>query len=332
MNKAENVMNKLERGLISTYQFTFRYVIEKIIDFIRRKRYIVYNIAVYILLLEFAYVFLYPFLYLLITAMKSPTDLLDMTVRWIPREIYWENFKVAFAGLNYWTYFQKSLLVTLLCVLGHIISCSLVAYGFARCRFPGRNALFMIVMLTIIVPAQVIIVPLFMQYSTYGWLNTYLPLIVPTFFGMGLRGGLFIFLFRQFFIGLPTELEDSARIDGCSTFRIFWNIVLPISKTAILVCTVLGTVWHWNDYYEPAVYLTRPKNWLLPMNLTNMYATLRMIEGEEFGISEVDQLNQMYNTATLMAGTLLVILPLIIMYLFLQRRFMESIERTGLVG
>lgn len=104
------------------------------------------------------------------------------------------------------------------------------------------------------------------------------------------------------------------------------------SKTIIVVCTVLGTVWHWNDYYEPAVYLTRPKNWLLPMNLTNMYATLRMIEGEEFSISEVDQLNQMYTIwPTLMAGVLLVILPLIVMYLFLQRRFMKSIERTGLV-
>ncbi|AEE95250.1 carbohydrate ABC transporter permease [Mahella australiensis] len=284
---------------------------------------IIFQIAIYILLLDFAFVFLFPFIYMIITSLKSPTDLLDMAIRWIPKSLYLDNYSMATLALNYWTYLKNSIFVTVLSIVGNILSCSFVAYGFARCKFRGRDMLFLVVLLTLIIPPQTIVVPLFIQYSRMNWINTYLPLIIPTFFGMGLRGGLFVFIFRQFFRGLPYELEDAARIDGCSSFRIYWNIIMPISKPAILVSAILSMVWHWNDYFEPSIYLMSPEKGLLPMILPQMGFNLGQI-----GYETVEK----FNAAVVMAGTFLVVLPLLIVYIILQRQFMEGIERTGLVG
>jgi len=183
------------------------------------------------------------------------------------------------------------------------------------------------VLLTIIIPIQVLIIPYVIMYSRVGWINTYLPLLVPTFFGFGLRGGLFIFIFRQFFSGLPYELEEAARIDGCSSFRTYWNIVLPVAGSALLVCTILSIVWHWNDYFEPAMYIMRPNIHLLPSKLPGLYTLITKEITED--MAAADFISQ---EGIVMAATFLVILPILIVYLFLQKKFMESIERSGLVG
>jgi multiple sugar transport system permease protein len=163
-----------------------------------------------------------------------------------------------------------------------------------------------------------------------GWLNTYWPLIVPTFLGFGLRGGLFVFVFRQFFRGLPSELEDAARIDGCGYLRTYWNIILPISGAAVVVTIVLSMAWHWNDYYEPTIYLLgAPEKRMLPAILPSLYEFISGIDPEELGLSP-DEVEETFNAGFVMAATAMVMAPVMAAYLVLQRRFMASITRTGL--
>ena len=284
----------------------------------------IFRTAFYLLLINLAFVFMYPFIDMIVTSFKSHEDLLDITVKWLPNKLMFENYKIALNALSYKSYFINSLIVTTLATIGHTIACSFTGYGFARYKFPGRDILFGVVIFSIIVPVQVLIFPLYMQYSKLGWLNTYLPLTVPTFLGFGLRGGLFIFLFRQFFMGLPYEIEEAARIDGCGALKIYWKIILPMAKSSILVSTVLSIVWHWNDYFEPSMYLTRPAMGLLPSRLPILYGMLtaeQVVDGD-----------LIFNEAIILAATFLVIVPILIAYAFLQKEFMEGVERSGLTG
>lgn len=287
---------------------------------------LIFRIAFYLVLFDLAFIFMYPFIRMIIQSIKTSEDLADMTVKWLPNKVFLENYSIAINSLSFMKYFKNSVIVTLLSIIGHVVSCSFIAYGFARYKFRGREILFGLVIFSLIVPAQVLVFPLYIQYSKMSWLNTYLPITVPTFFGFGLRGGLFIFLFRQFFMGLPYELEDAARIDGCGSFRIFWNIMLPISKASILVCSVLSMVWHWNDYFEPSVYLAKSAMALLPSRLPSLFDALNAEQ-------VVDPTNPIiYNEAIVLAATFLVILPLLIAYTFLQKSFMEGVERSGITG
>ena len=286
-----------------------------------------YNIVVYIILIDLAFVFLYPFIYMLVTSFKSYNDVADITVKWYPREFSPQNWKTAWDALNLPRTFFNSLFVSVLSTLGHLIACSFVAYGFARYRFPLKKVLFFFVLLTIIVPVQSIIIPQYRLYAQMG-IEGYWALILPTFLGFGLRGGLFIFLFRQFFLHLPTALEEAAEIDGTNPYTTFLRIILPSSGAIMLVCFVLSLVWHWNDYYEPSVFLVQPKQWLLPQVLPELYNRLMTTQ-----VADASKINEavLYHEGVVMAATVIALTPLMIVYIILQRRFMESIERSGLV-
>lgn len=287
-----------------------------------------YDILVYIILIDLAFVFLYPFIYMLVTSLKSYNDITDITVKWYPRELSPQNWKTAFETLNFSRTFFNSLFVSLLSTLGHLISCSFVAYGFARYRFPLKKLMFFGVLLTIVVPVQSIIIPQYRLYVQLG-IEGYWALILPTFLGFGLRGGLFIFLFRQFFLRLPTALEEAAEIDGTNPFGTFLRIILPSSGPIMLVCFVLSMVWHWNDYYEPSLYLTNSDQWLLPQALPAMYDLIK--EMSQTTSSDTVALRLMYHDGVVMAGTAIAVLPLLILYLCVQNKFVESIDRTGIV-
>lgn len=283
--------------------------------------------GMYIFLLDVAFVFLFPFLYMIVTSFKSYNDLMDITVNWIPTSLHWKNYQIAADLLSYWSHFISSVFITSTSTIGHLLSCSLAGYGFARYKFPGKNLCFSIVIMSIIVPIQTIIIPLYMRYVNMGWIDSHLPLIVPTFFGYGLRGGLFIFLFRQFFLGLPSELEDAAKIDGCGFIRTYWSIILPIAKSAILVSCILSMVWHWHDYYEPVLYIHSSKYWPLPIMLPSMYQSLT---AALILVENVDEI--LVTEGVVMAATFIVVFPVLIIYLFLQKRFIQGIERTGITG
>jgi multiple sugar transport system permease protein len=280
-----------------------------------------YQLVTFVLLLDVAFIFLLPLLRLASTAMMSPTDQHDPTVVWLPHEIHIENFVRAIAALDYWQALRNTMLVALAAAALQTISAAVVGYGFARLKFPGRDALFGLVLFSLIVPPQTIIIQLFVLYGKLDWLDGYLPFLVPSAMGMGLRGALFIFIFRQFFKGMPYELEDAAYIDGASPLRVFLSIMLPLAQPAILVVFLFSFVWHWNDNFEPSIYLTNPDKFFLPQHLNNLEAMMRALHMLLTG-----------NTGAIMAASLLTFLPLLVIYLFARRYFVESIERTGLVG
>ena len=283
--------------------------------------------GVYLFLCDLAFVFLFPFFYMLVTSVKSSMDLQDLTVNWIPNTIMLSNFKDAFQLLNYPVHAVNSGIVTIVSTLGHLISCSFVGYGLARFRFKGRSLVFALVIFTIIVPVQVIIIPQYIMFINLYWTNTFLPIVLPTFLGIGLRGGLFIFIFRQFFQGLPPALEDAAKIDGCGYIKTFFSIVLPVAKPSIVVTCILSIVWHWNEYFEASIYLGRPNIMPLPSMLPAVYEAYKKLSVPLTGAANSVTVTE----GTVMAATFLVVLPLLILFLFVQRQFVEGVERTGIV-
>lgn len=293
---------------------------------------ILLRVAVYILLIDLSFVFVYPFLYMLTTSLKSYDDLHNLLITWIPSGLHWDNYRLAGKAMMLDVTLFNSIIVTGLATLGHLIACTFVGYGFARFDFPFKKVLFFGVILSAVVPVQVMIVPLYIIYYNMGMLNTFLPLILPTFVGFGLRGGIFIYLARQFFYGFPSTLEEAARIDGCGRVRSFFRIALPSAGPAIVVTTVLSLVWHWNDYYEPSVYLTAGKKTaLVTQMLPNLYANISGMAEQTPGMNPMEVM-RLYHEGVVMAATVIAIMPLLLAYVVLQKKFMASIELTGLVG
>ncbi len=290
---------------------------------------VILRVGIYLVLFDLAFVFLYPFITMIIDALKSEEDLINTTVTWIPTSIHWQNFVDAFKRLDYLAFLKNSVIVALVATIGHVISCSFIGYGFARYRFRGKGILFGGVILSMLVPIQVLIFPLYMNFANWHWVDSYLPLTVPTFLGFGLRGGFYIFLFRQFMMSLPYEMEEAAKIDGCGPLRTFVKIILPMSRSSMLVCTVLSIVWHWNDYFEPRIYLNSYTLAMLPSKLEPLYAALNKVTSESEDAAEGAVI---INQAMCMAATFLVVLPLLIAYTFVQKKFMEGVERSGLTG
>jgi len=216
-----------------------------------------FGLFTYVLLIGFAFVFLFPFLYMLITSLKSYSDLIDTSVTWITNELHIRNYTLAWKELSYPLHLLNSTIVTLLATAGHLISCSMAGYAFARYSYKYTNRLFLVVIATMVIPIQTLIVPQYMVFVKLNVLDSFLPLIIPAFLGMGLKSGLFIFLFRQFFLSLPRSLEEAANIDGCGSVRTFLRIALPSASNSLLVCTILSVVWHYNDFYEPGLYLRK---------------------------------------------------------------------------
>jgi multiple sugar transport system permease protein len=250
----------------------------------------------------------------------------------VPRALEWQNYRLAFTTLRFWLHFKNALIITGVAVIGHLVSGSFVGYGFARYRFPLSRLLFGLVVISLIIPTQTLIIPMYIVFSKLDLINTYVPILLPTFFGFGLRGGLYIFIFRQFFIRLPHELEDAAKIDGCSFIRTYWNIVIPISQPAILVSTILGMVWHWHDFYEPQVYLQNPRLLPLPSMLPRLWQMMQMLEDEMMqAMAMQDEFFLLFNDAMYMAATVICLLPILIVFAVVQRYFIQGVERTGLV-
>lgn len=291
---------------------------------------IILKVFLYVLLFDLVYTFLYPFLYMIITSIKSPEDILDVTVNWIPNKIYTKNYLLSWDILNYPLRFFNSILITVLATVGHVFSCAYVGYGFARFKFKGKSFAFMLLLLSIIVPVQTIIIPRYLFWGSMGLSTSSVPLWLPTFFGYGLQGGLFIFIFRQFFLSLPKSLEEAASIDGCGPLGTFFKIAFPSSKSSIMVVLVLSIVWHWNDFYEPAIYIINQDDYLLPMMLPELYSLINGLGGVSSDASA--EMTNVFTEGTAMAATTLTVLPIFIIYMFLQKKFVQGVEKSGITG
>ena len=282
-------------------------------------------------LLGLCYLFLFPIFYLLLAAFSDPLSLTNPNVVWIPLDWTRDNVVEAITKRNFWPSAGLSVVHAVGGTLASLVSCSLVGYGLARYKFAEKGVVFMCVVLTIIVPPQTMLITQFLQYKDFlgtglELLNTPWVLILPAMFGAGLRNGLFIFIFRQFFLGLPKDLEEAAWVDGCNPLRTFISIILPSSGPGIVTVTLFSFVWHWNDYYYSAMLYNQKLKALVPM--------MESISGAlKTAINDGGQQGKALSSRGILsaAGLLTIVVPLVV-YLFLQRHFVESIERTGIVG
>ncbi|HRW09874.1 MAG TPA: carbohydrate ABC transporter permease [Caldilineaceae bacterium] len=269
------------------------------------------NLVKYLLLTGIAGFFLLPWVWMISTSLKNPQELAVYPIIWIPDPIRWDNYLEAFGRAEFPRYLINTLLVAVPSVIGSILSNALVAYGFARIRWPGRDWVFGMVLATLILPGFVTFIPLYLIFKQLNWINSYLPLVVPTF----LANPFFVFLLRQFFMALPEELSDAARVDGASEFRIFLQIVLPLARPALATVALFQFIGSWNDYFGPLIYLNDKALYTISLGIANMRAS--------YGFS---------NFAWIMAATCMSVLPIVMLFFFAQRTFIEGIALTGLKG
>jgi len=254
---------------------------------------------------------LVPFAWMVSTSVKPDGEVFLVPVRWIPRRLQLENYAVATSAIPFWSYAANSVYVTALVLVGAVVSSSLVAYAFARLRARARDLLFIILLSRLMLPGEVTLVSTYLIFKNLGWLDTYNPLIVPTYFG----NAFFIFLLRQFFMTLPVELDDAAKIDGCGYFGIFARIVLPLSKPALATVAIFSFFETWNAFQGPLIYLNTMEKYTLPVGLT-------FFHDQYMGTPW----NQM------MAASLLTMVPCLVVFFFGQRTFIQGAVLTGIKG
>ncbi|RNA66645.1 carbohydrate ABC transporter permease [Alteribacter keqinensis] len=265
----------------------------------------------YFLLCLGGFIFLVPFFWMLSTSLKDSSVIFQFPPQWIPDPIVWGNYVEAMTFAPFHLFFLNSLTIAGLSMIGEVFTGALVAYGFAKLQFKGRDTLFIIVLATMMLPGEVTMIPVFIMFAHIGWIDTYLPLIVPSYFG---GGAFFIFMFRQFFLGIPNELEDAARIDGCNTFQIFYRIVLPLSKPALAVVAIFSFHGKWNDFLGPLIYLNTMEKFTVQLGLA-------MFQG-------------MFQTewSLLMAASIVALLPVLLIFFMFQKYFIEGIKLSGIKG
>ena len=290
----------------------------------------------YFFLLSLSYVVLYQIAYILSQSFKPQAQIYDPSVVWIPKSFTTANIKEAWNALEYPKRLLNSFLIPVCSGLLEVFTCSLAAYGLARFKFRENRLVFLLVMLTILVPSQMIMVPSYLNYShldilgIFGLLarftgidirpnvlDTALTFYLPAMFGVGLRSGFFVFIYMQFFKKMPKELEEAAWIDGANPFKTFLKVIIPSSKVAITTVTIFSVIWHYNDYYLSAMYFS--DRYPLAVSLS-LIASNSSIAGTD------------YARILKMAGCLLFILPVLLMYMVLQRKFIQNIDQVGIVG
>ncbi len=270
--------------------------------------------VLYLVLAGLGALFLIPFAWMLSVSVHDLSSVFAQPIRWIPGEFRWENYSLVTSLLPFWRYTLNTVLVTALVLTGTLLSCSLAAFGFSRLRFRGREVLFALCLSTMMLPGQVTMIPLYMLFAKIGWVDTYLPLVVPAFFG----SPFYIFLLRQFFLTIPREYDQAAMLDGASQLRIYWSIILPLARPALATVALLTFVGTWNDFFGPLIYLNSPEKATLTLGLS-------MLKSQVVG-SGVTQWN------LLMAGAVLVMLPNVAVFLLAQRHFVRGITIGGLRG
>ena len=280
------------------------------------------QLVIYILLISIGFVYLYPILYMISTAFKSSSDIVNPAVSWVPTELYTGNFKRAFKVLRYFEVMKDSLLVTLIPAIIQTAVCSFIGYGFAKFNFKFKGIILVLVILTFIIPAQVYMIPKYQLFYQLKLLNTPWAIILPSIFGQGLNSALFILIFFQFFRMIPNSLNEAAEIDGAGPYRTFFTIAIPLASQAFLICFLFGFVWYWNETYMLSLFASDYPN--LQIRLSSFVA--------EYTEMYKDETMLKLNEGVRLAATLLILIPMLIVYLFMQKWFVEGIERSGITG
>jgi ABC-type glycerol-3-phosphate transport system permease component len=252
----------------------------------------------------------FPIAWAVSTSFKNPGDIFLIPPIWIPNPIRWQNYVEAMTTANFGRYFLNTAFITLVDIVAKVGSCSLVAFAFARLRWWGRDFLFLVMLSTLMLPQQVTLIPQFIIYRQLGWIDTFLPLIVPNLFG----GPFFTFLLRQFFLSIPTDLDDAARIDGCSSWGVYWRIIMPLSRPALMMVAILVFNITWNDFFGPLIYLHNRNNYTISLGLQ----AFQTQAGPEWHLT--------------MAASLVAMLPVLVLFFFGQRYFIQGVVFSGVKG
>jgi multiple sugar transport system permease protein len=279
-------------------------------DVVRRTRIRWSHVATYVALLGLSATFLAPLIWMLSTSLKTGPQAIATPPVWIPQPVVWGNYPDALGRIDFPIALRNSLIYAIPAVIGTVVSCSLVAYGFARVRWPGRDFVFLILLATMMLPTQVTFIPLYVTFSKLGWIGTYLPLLIPTFLG----NPFFIFLLRQFFRSIPDELSDAARIDGASELRILWRVIVPLSWPALITVALFTFIEKWGDFFGPLIYLRNPELYPLSIALQSFQSSHKT------------------EWPLVMAAAAVIALPLVIIYFLAQKKFVEGITFSGLKG
>lgn len=279
--------------------------------------------SLYLIAVAIGIIMIFPLLWMFSGALKTKEMLLEETVINLlpPQPWQWQNFIEAWTALNFTRFLFNTLVITVASMFGGLLTASMVAYGFARLRFVGRNLLFIVVLGTMMVPMQVTAIPTFLLFHRLGWLNTYLPLIVPVWMG---GGAFYIFLLRQYIMTIPTELDDAAKIDGCSPVGIYRHVILPNIGPALAAASIFLFLHSWNDLWGPLIYLTDDSTWTLARGMLTFKRTLA--EFRHGGGLRQYQIHWFLSLGTM------TMLPVLIIYLVLQRHFVSGVVTSGLKG
>jgi len=277
---------------------------------VKRIRLMAGRFITYAALCLLSMVFVAPFLWMVSTSLKPDAQVFSEHVQWVPHPFVWSNYPVALQSFPFLLYLRNTLFICVMTMIGVVISSALPAYGFARLQWRGRDALFLVLVMTIMLPAQVTMLPVFLIFRALHWTGTFLPLVVPPFLGSAFS----IFLLRQFLLTIPQELSDAARIDGCSELGILLRIILPMAKPAVATVALFAFTGAWMDFMGPLIYLHDERNYTLAIGLQAFLGR----HGGEWNL--------------LMAAATVITLPMLILFFFAQRTFIQGIALTGMKG
>ncbi|TDL65134.1 carbohydrate ABC transporter permease [Rhodococcus qingshengii] len=275
-------------------------------DATRKKK--VSRFSAHIVLIIASFFFMIPFIWMVSTSLKPLTQVFTFPPEWIPKPVKWSNYIDAMNYIPFFTYLKNTIIITVFSTVGAVISCPIVAYSFAKLKWPGKNFLFIITIGVMMIPGQVTMIPLFLLFEKLGMVGTPYPLILPAFFGIPF----YIFLLRQFFMGLPDSLREAAKIDGAGEFRIYWQIMLPLAKPAVLAVGLFQFMASWTDFIGPLLYLTDSVQYTLSLGLQQFQSQ----KGSEWGL--------------MMAVSTMMTIPVVILFFFLQKTFIKGITFSGI--
>jgi multiple sugar transport system permease protein len=281
------------------------------LSWVQAARQTVRYVLIYIVLVMLGIVILMPFLWTLSSSLKPFGAGITFPPEFIPKQLYLENYPKVLQTIPFFTFLKNSVIVTGLATLGELLSCSLVAYTFARLRFPGRTALFLILLGTMMIPYPVTMVPTFILFNELKWVNTFLPLVLPPYFAPAFN----TFLLRQFFLTINPELDEAAKVDGAGEFRVYWQIILPLAKPALATVAIFSFMYYWNDFLTPLIYLSDRTHFTLALGI-NYLRSFR--GGGDLSIQ--------------MAASVMFVAPCIVLYFIAQRYIVEGIVTTGIKG
>lgn len=288
----------------------------------------------FVIIFGLSFVILYPLIYMISCTFRERSDMSDPTVMWVPRNYTLQVLKETIKAMDFWNTLKNTLILNIGCSFVQVLSCAVTGYGFARFKFKGKGLLFGVVIMMILVPPQVISLPLYTQFRYFGikglfslnLIDTMWTMYLPAITANGIRSGLMILIFRQFFKGLPRELEDAAYIDGCGPFKTFVRVMVPNAASAFLTVFLFSVVWYWNDYYVSSTFFTQNNTVALMLQNLDSQLKIALFNDATVEISPREQI------VWKEAGCLISIMPILLLYTFLQKHFTEGIERSGLVG